>query len=73
MEHECSDSSIADSKTKHHRYYIEDSIRHNNNSGLGSGSKSPCAVEGCLAKGFEGLLSSGSRMQFGRDTRLSFT
>lgn len=43
-----------------------------NNSQLDC-SKSPCAVEGCLAKGFAGLLSSRSRLQFDRDRRVSYT
>ncbi|KAK7340552.1 hypothetical protein VNO77_21258 [Canavalia gladiata] len=35
-------------------------------------SMSPCAVEGCLSKGFAGLLSTRSYVQFGRDRRTSF-
>ena len=35
-------------------------------------SKSPCAVEGCLSKGFAGLLSASSYVQFGRERRVSF-
>lgn len=35
------------------------------------GSKSPCAVEGCLAKGFAGLFSTQSRVPFGRERRVS--
>ncbi|KAK2351917.1 DCN1 protein [Trifolium repens] len=34
-------------------------------------SKSQCAVEGCLSKGFAGLLSTSSYMQFGRERRAS--
>ncbi|KAL1824504.1 hypothetical protein ACET3Z_011282 [Daucus carota] len=33
-------------------------------------SKSPCAVEGCLAKGFAGLFSTQSRVPFGRERRV---
>ncbi|KAJ7974400.1 Defective in cullin neddylation protein [Quillaja saponaria] len=36
-------------------------------------SKSACAVEGCLTKGFAGLLSTRSYLQFGRERRVSFT
>ncbi|KAK7394490.1 hypothetical protein VNO78_15019 [Psophocarpus tetragonolobus] len=32
-------------------------------------SMSPCAVEGCLSKGFAGLLSTRSYVQFGREER----
>ncbi|QHO09177.1 DCN1-like protein 2 isoform X1 [Arachis ipaensis] len=35
-------------------------------------SKSPCAVEGCLSKGFAGLFSASSYVQFGRERRASF-
>ncbi|KAL2329955.1 hypothetical protein Fmac_017536 [Flemingia macrophylla] len=35
-------------------------------------SMSPCAVEGCLSKGFAGLLSTRSYVQFGRERRSSF-
>ncbi|XP_019420278.1 PREDICTED: uncharacterized protein LOC109330511 isoform X2 [Lupinus angustifolius] len=35
-------------------------------------SKSPCAVEGCLSKGFAGLFSTSSCVQFGRERRSSF-
>ncbi|XP_057436005.1 defective in cullin neddylation protein AAR3 [Lotus japonicus] len=35
-------------------------------------SKSQCAVEGCLSKGFAGLLSTRSFVQFGRERRASF-
>ncbi|XP_004491813.1 defective in cullin neddylation protein AAR3 isoform X2 [Cicer arietinum] len=37
-----------------------------------SSSKSPCAVEGCLSKGFAGLLSTSSYVQFRRERRASF-
>ncbi|KAK7295375.1 hypothetical protein RJT34_18282 [Clitoria ternatea] len=36
-------------------------------------SMSPCAVEGCLSKGFAGLLSTRSYVQFGRERRTSFS
>jgi DCN1-like protein 1/2 len=45
-------------------------VRHN--SSLCS-SKSPCAVEGCLSKGFAGLLSTRISLQFDRERRVSFT
>ncbi|KAK1383612.1 Defective in cullin neddylation protein [Heracleum sosnowskyi] len=35
------------------------------------GTKSPCAVEGCLSKGFAGLFSTQSRVPFGRERRVS--
>lgn len=41
-------------------------------SPLCSSSKSPCAVEGCLSKGFAGLLSTRSYVQFGTERRASF-
>ncbi|KAI9153506.1 hypothetical protein LWI28_012446 [Acer negundo] len=42
------------------------------NSQLGS-SKSPCAVEGCLSKGFAGLFSTRSYLRFDRERRVSYT
>ncbi|XP_042503741.1 defective in cullin neddylation protein AAR3-like isoform X2 [Macadamia integrifolia] len=39
-------------------------IVKNNSSPLGSSSNSQCAVEGSLSKGFAGLLSTGSCLQF---------
>ncbi|KAG2714280.1 hypothetical protein I3843_03G022100 [Carya illinoinensis] len=45
-------------------------VRHN--SPLCS-SKSPCAVEGCLSKGFAGLFSTSAYLQFDRERRVSFT
>lgn len=44
-------------------------VKHNN-SPFG-GSKPQCAVEGCLSKGFAGLFSSRSRMQFDGERRVS--
>ncbi|XP_031107982.1 DCN1-like protein 3 isoform X2 [Ipomoea triloba] len=35
--------------------------------------KSPCAVEGCLSKGFAGLLSNGQCLQFDQKRRVSYT
>ncbi|KAI4352566.1 hypothetical protein L6164_006803 [Bauhinia variegata] len=43
--------------------------RHNNPL---CSSKSPCAVERCLSKGFAGLLSTSSFVQLGRERRASF-
>ncbi|XAR51725.1 hypothetical protein NMG60_11006438 [Bertholletia excelsa] len=37
------------------------------------GSKSPCAVEGCLSKGFAGLFSGRSCLQLDRERRVSYT
>jgi len=45
-------------------------VRHN--SPLCS-SKSPCAVEGCLSKGFAGLFSTRACFQLDRERRVSFT
>ncbi|KAF5735545.1 hypothetical protein HS088_TW15G01052 [Tripterygium wilfordii] len=42
------------------------------NSPLGS-SKSPCAVEGCLSRGFAGLFSTSSDLHFDPQRRVSFT
>lgn len=36
-------------------------------------SASPCAVEGCLSKGFAGLLSGPSCLQFNEERRTSYT
>lgn len=36
-------------------------------------SKSPCAVEGCLSKGFAGLFSTRGYLQLDRERRVSFT
>ncbi|KAL3813384.1 hypothetical protein ACJIZ3_014652 [Penstemon smallii] len=36
-------------------------------------TKSPCAVEGCLSKGFAGLFSNSSCLQFDQDRRVSYT
>ncbi|CAN4079385.1 unnamed protein product [Withania somnifera] len=36
-------------------------------------SASPCAVEGCLSKGFAGLLSGPSCLQFDKERRTSYT
>ncbi|KAI5665651.1 hypothetical protein M9H77_15504 [Catharanthus roseus] len=44
-------------------------FKHNNSS-FGC-SKSPCAVEGCLSKGFAGLLSGRPCMQYGRERGVS--
>lgn len=44
-------------------------FKHNNSSF--SCSKSPCAVEGCLSKGFAGLLSGRPCMQYGRERGVS--
>ncbi|XP_010257617.1 PREDICTED: uncharacterized protein LOC104597642 isoform X2 [Nelumbo nucifera] len=44
-----------------------------NNSPLASSNNSPCAVEGSLSKGFAGLLSTSSCLQFDQKRRVSFT
>ncbi|KDP27157.1 hypothetical protein JCGZ_19856 [Jatropha curcas] len=45
-------------------------IKHN--SPMGS-TKSPCAVEGCLSRGFAGLFSTRSYLQLDRERRVSYT
>ncbi|CAL5325050.1 hypothetical protein CsSME_00004218 [Camellia sinensis var. sinensis] len=47
-----------------------DIVKHNGMLGC---SKSPCAVEGCLSKGFAGLFSGRSCLQFDRERRVSYT
>lgn len=42
------------------------------NNSLGS-MKSPCAVEGCLSRGFAGLFSTRSYLQLDRERRVSYT
>lgn len=42
------------------------------NSPMGS-TKSPCAVEGCLSRGFAGLFSTRSYLQLDRERRVSYT
>jgi len=42
------------------------------NNSLGS-MKSPCAVEGCLLRGFAGLFSTRSYLQLDRERRVSYT
>ncbi|KAF7135430.1 hypothetical protein RHSIM_Rhsim08G0070200 [Rhododendron simsii] len=42
-------------------------------NGLLGCSKSPCAVEGCLSKGFAGLFSGRSCLQFDRERGVSYT
>ncbi|XP_030447861.1 defective in cullin neddylation protein AAR3 [Syzygium oleosum] len=37
------------------------------------GTKSPCAVEGCLSKGFAGLFSGRSYLPYNRERRVSYT
>ncbi|KAI3452296.1 hypothetical protein Pfo_008961 [Paulownia fortunei] len=80
-------SCIANSKRRH-LYFIEKSVNWGQNQ-VGNGeddcveivkhssplgcTKSPCAVEGCLSKGFAGLLSSHSCLQFDQDRRVSYT
>lgn len=36
-------------------------------------TRSPCSVEGCLSKGFAGLLSGQSCLKFDQDRRASYT
>lgn len=45
-------------------------VRHD--SGVGC-SKSPCAVEGCLSKGFAGLFSTPSFLGLDQERKASFT
>ncbi|KAL9391770.1 hypothetical protein Peur_015690 [Populus x canadensis] len=42
------------------------------NNSLGS-MKSPCAVEGCLSRGFAGLFSTRSYLRLDRERRVSYT
>ncbi|OMP05938.1 hypothetical protein COLO4_08441 [Corchorus olitorius] len=49
----------------------DDCMEVKHSSPMGS-SKSPCAVEGCLSKGFAGLFSGRSYLQFGRERRVSY-
>lgn len=43
-------------------------FKHNSSFGC---SKSPCSVEGCLSKGFAGLLSGRPCLQFSGERRVS--
>ncbi|KAK6155084.1 hypothetical protein DH2020_009332 [Rehmannia glutinosa] len=85
MGQECSDdghassSSITNSKRRH--LYKPVNLGQNevsngevkqSSSPLGC-TKSQCAVEGCLSKGFAELLSGHSCLQFDRDTRVPYT
>ncbi|XP_052196995.1 defective in cullin neddylation protein AAR3 isoform X2 [Diospyros lotus] len=45
-------------------------VKHNGRLGC---SKSPCAVEGCLSRGFAGLLSGGSFLRCDRERSASYT
>lgn len=50
---------------------LEDSMETSRQNSPLCSSKSPCAVEGCLSKGFAGLLSTHSFVQFGSERRSS--
>lgn len=50
---------------------LDDSMETSRQNSPLCSSKSPCAVEGCLSKGFAGLLSTRSYVQFGRERRSS--
>ncbi|KAK9067221.1 hypothetical protein SSX86_014547 [Deinandra increscens subsp. villosa] len=52
------------------RRHLAEHVKHNNPFGC---SKSPCAVEGSLSKGFAQLFSSRSCLQFDHESRMSFT
>ncbi|XP_009376275.1 defective in cullin neddylation protein AAR3 [Pyrus x bretschneideri] len=52
---------------------VDDSMETIRHSSPVNSSKSPCAVEGCLLKGFAGLLSTRSCLQFDRDRGVSFS
>ncbi|KAK1432868.1 hypothetical protein QVD17_09770 [Tagetes erecta] len=52
------------------RRHTAEHVKHNNLFGC---SKSPCAVEGTLSKGFAQLFSSHSHLQFDHESRVSFT
>ncbi|GFQ02146.1 dcn1-like protein 2, partial [Phtheirospermum japonicum] len=66
MDEECSDRGYASSSN-----IITNSSKRSSPSG--SNTKSHCAVEGCLSKGFAELLSGHSSLQFNRDTRVPYT
>ncbi|OVA09819.1 Potentiating neddylation domain [Macleaya cordata] len=51
--------------------YVE-MVKHGS-SWCSSSNNSVCAVEGSLSKGFAGLLSTGSCLQFDQKTRVSYT
>lgn len=53
-------------------YTTEDCMETSRQNSSLCSAKSPCAVEGCLSKGFAGLFSSRSYVQFGRERRASF-
>ncbi|XP_068302432.1 defective in cullin neddylation protein AAR3-like [Pyrus communis] len=52
---------------------VDDSMETVRHSSPLNSSKSPCAVEGCLLKGFAGLLSTRSCLQFDRERGVSFS
>lgn len=51
----------------------DDGMEIGKHNGLLGCSKSPCAVEGCLTKGFAGLFSGRSCLQFDRERGVSYT
>ncbi|GAV58084.1 Cullin_binding domain-containing protein [Cephalotus follicularis] len=53
--------------------YADDSMEIAKHNSPSCSSKSPCAVEGCLSKGFAGLFSTRSYLQFDKERRVSFT
>ncbi|CAA0828414.1 Domain of unknown function (DUF298 [Striga hermonthica] len=82
-EYAVSNSTIKSTKRMHF-YLIENTvngeddrvgiIKHNYNNCIPlGGTKSVCAVEGCLAKGFAELLTNQSCLQFDRERRVSYT
>lgn len=70
-------TDLADKMVKQEGYLLTNPVYDSletvkQNSPLGS-SKSPCAVEGSLSKGFAELFSSLSCLQFDRETRVPYT
>ncbi|KAM7516774.1 hypothetical protein LguiA_006357 [Lonicera macranthoides] len=57
---------FADNLVKHESMEIVKHSSSNSNSMVAGSSKSSCAVEGCLSKGFAGLFSGRSCLRFGR-------
>ncbi|XP_057769504.1 defective in cullin neddylation protein AAR3-like [Salvia miltiorrhiza] len=60
-----SNSSYTSPKRRH-IYLVDNSVKLDC-------AKSPCSVEGCLSKGFAGLLSGHSCLNFERDRRVPYT
>ncbi|WCJ25674.1 hypothetical protein M5689_007543 [Euphorbia peplus] len=66
------ESSDLDFTDYNHMNQLSNSKRNRPMSPMGC-SKSPCAVEGCLSRGFAGLFSTSSYLQFDGERRVSYT